>query len=1201
MRQRWAVVFLFLFVCLVGAEAQTTSGISGVVMDPSGAVVPRAAVRVNNAQTGAERTANADEQGRYNFSQLQPGTYAISAEAAGFTRAEVTQVHLLVNTPAVVDLRLSIGKSAETVSVAGEVTQVNTQDATLGNAIGTRPILQLPFEARNVVNLLSLQPGVTASGNVSGGKSDQGNVSLDGVDVNDQQYRSAFTSVLRNTLDSISEFRVTTTNGNADTGRTSGAQVALLTKSGTNDIHGAAYEYHRNTLTAANDFFNNMDGIERQKLIQNVFGGAIGGPIKKNRLFYFLNYEGRRDASEGTVVRTVPNALFRQGIFTYQTSDGSQQQLNPAQIKALDPTHVGGDPNVLKVLQGYPEPNDPTVGDGLNTAGYRFKSATPLSYNTYIARIDYQADAAGKHMLFWRGNLQNDSLVNNTSSALPQFPGQPDSSVHLENTKGMAIGYTWIISPTLVNNLRYGLTRQSYDDTGAQNSPIVSMRGLDTPFATTTGLSATVPVHNIEENMTFTSGAHTLTVGGSFRIIRSRRLSFAHSFSSASSDNTWFNDNARQLLAPDVDSSTQTAYLSQMVNLLGLVPLGTAVYNYDKQGNVLPQGQGIQRDFADNEYEAYFSDVAKVTRGLTITWGAHLNVMPPLYEVNGYQVSTNIPLSEWMNDRGGLAEAGLPQSMVTPLSFNLAGAAGGRPLYPLQRHVAPRLAIAYSPQSATGWRERLFGGPGKTSIRAGFGVFYDLFGQSLIRLSDQNALGFTTTLQNPTAQTYNLPRFISSTQIPGGLLTPAPPGGFPQVAPDAYADTSGIDDQLKAPYTMNMDFTIGRDIGKGFYLQGSYVGRLSRRSLIGDDVAAQTNLVDNQSGQTYFQAATAMQRLVRAGTAVGSVPAIPFFEHVFPGYAGSGLTATQNIYQNYWSVNPQSDTTALQGIDSGVSGCSPCSILGPNALYNSQFSALTAFRSVGNGNYHSFQLTARKQFSNGLQFDFNYTFSKSIDLGSTTEAAGQSAGSILNPWNPGQMRAVSDYDITHLISAFFVAELPFGRGRRFAGNTNRIVNGFIGGWQLSGIWRLSSGLPVGVDNGGFWPTNWNQEGFATQAGPFSQGTTKNSPTGGPNIFTDPQAAFNAFDFTYPGQSGSRNVVRGDRLFNLDLALAKRFIMPYNEHHSIQIRAEAFNVSNTPSFSVSALSLSLGSSFAFGRYNGVSNPPRVMQFGARYEF
>jgi hypothetical protein len=272
---------------------------------------------------------------------VPPGKYKVAASARGFSDVLINEVELLVNSPATMNITFeTVGTLAEVVLVTAEAVQMNTMDASLGNAIDTRPIVQLPFDASNVVGLLSLQPGVTyfadpsirddyRSGAVNGGKSDQGNVLLDGVDVNDQQCRSAFTSVLRVTLDSVEEFRTTTSNGGAEEGRTSGAQVSLVTKSGTNDLHGAAYEYTRNTLTSANSFFNNAAGVARQKLIRNVFGASLGGPIKKNRLFYFMNYEGRRDASDSSAVRIVPNALFRQGIFTYRKTDGTTAQSRP--------------------------------------------------------------------------------------------------------------------------------------------------------------------------------------------------------------------------------------------------------------------------------------------------------------------------------------------------------------------------------------------------------------------------------------------------------------------------------------------------------------------------------------------------------------------------------------------------------------------------------------------------------------------------------------------------------------------------------------------------------------------------------------------------------------------------------------------------------------------------------------------------------
>jgi hypothetical protein len=369
----------------------------GTVTDPTGAVIPNAAIELENVDTGLKRSTTTDAAGGYSFPQLAPGAYRVTAKASGFRTTTIADVRVLVNNPATVNIRLEVGQITETVAVTAEAVQVNTTDASLGNAIGTKPIVQLPLNARNIISLLATQPGVvfttegdtdSRNGAVNGGKSDQANVTLDGVDVNDQMDRYAFTSVLRVTPDSVQEYRVTTLNATADQGRTSGAQVVLVTKSGTNELHGALYHYHRNTVTTANGFFNNLSGVERPKLIRNIFGVSAGGPLKKNRLFLFGNYEGRRDARDGTAVRYVPSMEMRQGILQYQRRDGSIATVTPQEIAAkLDPRGVNQ--AVLKILQGYPAPNDFTVGDNLNIVGFRFKAPTPLRWNTYIARLDY--------------------------------------------------------------------------------------------------------------------------------------------------------------------------------------------------------------------------------------------------------------------------------------------------------------------------------------------------------------------------------------------------------------------------------------------------------------------------------------------------------------------------------------------------------------------------------------------------------------------------------------------------------------------------------------------------------------------------------------------------------------------------------------------------------------------------------------------
>ena len=337
-------------------------------------------VVAEETQTGAKREVKSDEAGRFQFPLLPPGNYKVSAQASGFEDVQINDVRLLVNSPLTLNITFNrVGTVAGSVTVSAEGTLVNTVDATIGNAFGTRPILELPLEGRNVVGLLSLQPGVTfigddsghRNGSVNGGKNDQANVTLDGVDVNDQQNRSAFTSVLRVTLDSVQEFRVTTTNANADAGRSSGAQVSLVTKRGTNEIHGSLYEFHRNTVTTANSFVNNAAGVPRPKLIRNVFGGSAGGPIQKNRLFYFFNFEGRRDARELAVERTVPTETFRQGILQYIRTNNTVGTVTPDELKRIDPLGIGVNQAVLELFRAYPLPNA-TTGLPLSVSNGRF-------------------------------------------------------------------------------------------------------------------------------------------------------------------------------------------------------------------------------------------------------------------------------------------------------------------------------------------------------------------------------------------------------------------------------------------------------------------------------------------------------------------------------------------------------------------------------------------------------------------------------------------------------------------------------------------------------------------------------------------------------------------------------------------------------------------------------------------------------------
>jgi hypothetical protein len=1229
-------------VVAVGLFGQTTS-VNGTVTDPTGAVIPNAALTLVNVQTGAQRDVVSDTQGRYSIPQLQPGTYKLTAKSSGFSDAVINNVVLQVNEPATVPVVFEkLGSTSTTVSVEANTTQINTVDASLGNVITGHEIVELPSIARNVASFLAFQPGVTLfgtlgsgvggnaqmddrSGSVNGGRSDQSNIMLDGADVNQQSNRAAFSSVLRVTQDSVEEFRTTTTNGSVDSGRGSGADITLITKSGTNDMHGSLYEFRRGTETASNSFFNNASGIPIAPLLINTFGGTVGGPIKKNKAFFFLNYEGRRDASATSVNQTVPTELMKQGIIAYHNASGALQQLTPDQIKTLaDPSGIGIDPAALAVMKQYPVGNNFAVGDGLNTMGYLFNAPVHSDQNTYIAKVDYKVDDAGKHSLFLRANLQNDS-----QNGTPQFPGAVPNSVTLANNKGLASGWTAVLKPNLVSTFHYGFTRQGGETTGILNGTPVTFRGITPINGTSTGLSRIVPVNTFSEELAWTHGAHDFRFGGIGRMISNQSVNFGHAFNTATTNASVLNGSGNDLVPASIGlaKGDKTSFEYNVAALLGLITSATGNYNYKADGTVLPIGSSVTRNFKNQEAEFYAQDSWKIKSNFTLTYGVRLSVMPPVSEANGQQISTNIPIGTWMDTRGALANAGLSDQAAGSIVYVRAG----RSLYPKHVDLAPRLSAAYSPRGESGLSKFLFGGSGKTSIRMGAGMYYDEIGQPLAATIDASAFGLSTTLSTPpnVYTSSQLPRFTGFYSIPTAasaplLLQPPPPGGFPASYPNAFAITNSIDDNLKAPYTINLNFTIGREFAHGWFVQGSYVGRLSRHNLVERDLAMPTNLTDPKSGQTYFQAMTQLATLIDLqGVSVNNLPKIPFFENMWAGAAGNGHTATQVIGMDYTTRSNPGDFTNVQsdmdnGQDCGVSGSAfsstgaltqtGCGVLGPNSMWSPQFSALNAWSSLGSGAYHAMQWTVRKTLSGGLTAVLNYTFSKSMDIGSTVESGGSFANDfMINSWNAQQLRAVSRYDATHQVNAYFIQELPFGRGRHFGTSMNRVVDAFVGGWQLAGTWRQTSGLPFSVSDGNRWSTDWELSSFATPSGqPIPQTvSTHNAATpgggSGANLWANSTLALAGFQETMAGQTGSRDSLRGSGFFQIDTGLSKSFTMPFNEHHRVQFRWETVNVTNTVRFDPASANLNLTSTANFGKLARQLGVPRQMQFALRYSF
>ena len=1210
-----------------------SAGLSGVVSDATGAVIPGATIDVLNEDNGLQRSSTSDGGGRFAFAQLPPGPYTIVAEMTGFELVTISGVQIRVNTSVSQDIVLGeVAAVAETVEVTASGVQVNTTDASVGNAFGTRPIVQLPLNARNPAGLLSLQAGVTflsadpldarkagdiRNGTVNGAQSDQSNVTLDGVDVNDQNGRMPFTSVLRNTLDSIQEFRVVTTTANADQGRSSGAQVSLVTKSGTNAIHGSLYEFHRNTVTAANDFFNNRSGVERAKLIRNVFGASVGGPLKRDRAFYFVNYEGRRDASEGSAVRRVPSESMRQGHVRYRGADGSVQELDPDFIRTrVDPLNIGPGSAALEYFKAFPSPNDTTVGDGLNTAGYRFTASTPLHWNTLIGKADWNADRNGAHRMFVRGNYQRDRITG-----LPQFPGQVPNRQTNDLSRGFAFGHTGLFGTSVVSNFRYGYTEQRISLAGARADSLITLGDslIDNASGTTTPLETNLPTQTVSEDVSVMMGAHTLHLGGVFRSIRNRRSNYAGSYHFAKQAAWALLDGASTFEAPlRVGPENTGIFRETMATVLGLVNYYDANYNYDLDGNPLGLGEPVSRTFGMEELELYLQDTWRVRPGLTITGGVRWSLMPPVREVNGMQVSMTPSVDEYIARRLDLAASGRPTREAGALGFVRADGPDGGPLWATHwRNFSPRLAIAFSPQSRDGVLGRLFGGPGKTSIRAGAGLFYSIFGMGLAQMLDRNAFGLSSKVTNQSFTVANSPRFEGPGIVPAAGLLPPPPGGPGTPNPNGLAWSQGVDSSLRPPYSINPTLSVARELGAGFVLDVGYVGRFSRRLLVNDTAAAQyVNFKDPGSGELLLDALRGLELQVREGRPAAAVQPVAFFENLYSGAATADRTATQAVYDVLRSSSPDTGT-AMYYLDYA---CVPfCSDLGAGLSMNPQFWSFDALRSFGTATFHSMQLSLRKAFSKGYQFDFNYTLSESRDLVSVGarrsegERFGQipsdtywSTFSVINSWDREAQRSWSDFDMRHQVNANWVAELPFGKNRPYLSNVGPAGQAFLGGWQLSGLFRYTSGMPLSVLNGLAWPTCYCYQHFAEPVGPIpTQTNTTNAQLigggTGPNVFSNPGAALDSFQQAVVGGIGQRNNLRGHGLFSIDLAIGKRFLLPV-EGHSLQFRAEAFNLTNSVRFNADPWeTVSFTFPGSFGNYSRLLVPPRVLQFGLRYEF
>ena len=1257
------VVFaVAICTCGLHASAQQFSAVSGAVTDHSGGVVTDVTVTLDNPKLGIHTTTITNDIGHYQFLRITPAEgFVLTFTKDGFRKFVINSVTLGASMAETRNATLEVGAVTQSVEVqaSGEAT-LNTADATIGNVIETQYVGELPIQFRlNPARLLQLQAGVNDQGAISGARTDQGNITIDGLDINDQATGQAFASTINVSLEALQEVRAITAGETADYGRSSGGMINLVTRGGTNDWHGNLREYNRNTDFAANDWFNNRDGVARAALIRNQFGGSLGGPIKKDKLFFFFDYEGLRRTASQQIQRAVPTASFLAGNLAYinnsidpatgtTCSGGSRINRNPSCISFLSPTdianidpqHTGVDADILAAFTSrpYPASNDPTGGDGLNSQGFRFNAPALETENLYTTRVDY--NWSENNRFFFRGSVDRHREDDSFNTSIVQFPGDPaPNSRDAFNSYAAALGWTWTPTSRIINQASVGLVRSVFNFPALVNPTYPNLFGFSGPFSSpylsSSSQSRNVPIPEFREALTWTKGKHTIDLGTDIKLIRqisALKNDFNFVTIGLGGANQTLNSPGNVLRPSDLNSnpSAISAYDSTFPFILGRYADVFSNFNYNKTGTAFPNGTGKNRDYNYNEFELYVQDSWKIRQDLTLVYGLRYSLHTVPYEVNGFESVPSVNENVYFATRLANALSGTSGSFATPVvSYSLGGSANGQRGYydPDYKNLGPRIGLAYNP----GFRSGLLGsvlGDRKTTLRLGASMLYDRIGGGASFGLDQNTYLFDSSADNPfgfsgdpVSSLLADPRFHGYNNPPSGGFFPTPPDATAPHAPNTLSDGTPVgtsqggfppsffqfDRHARSPYSILLNFGFQRELPGNFLLEANYVGRLGRRLLAVGDAATITNFKDPASGQ-FLRAAFGQ---LQTEFSQGSNAPIPWFENqINQGLTNNfGLTCTdigfvnctdftQQFFGNLIAKGDLSDT--IEGLASLAGG-----VIEPNIGLPAQTAANGYIGNYANSNYNALFVSLRKRASYGLQFDFNYTYSHSMDnMSSVTNNyvtyTGGGTGLVCELEDLRVCRGSSDFDARHTISANYIYALPFGRGRAFGHNSSKALDAFIGGWSWSGIVSWRTGYPFSANTGSF-PTAFTLDAPAVLNGSASQLTPglHTDSSGSLQYFKDVNATLNALSFPFAGAVGNRNVFNGPQFFNLDMGIAKTFKMPFSEKQSLRFQADAFNSLNHPSFSGPSASLSsLGN---FGEVTSTSSTARVLQVSLRYAF
>jgi len=826
--------------------------------------------------------------------------------------------------------------------------------------------------------------------------------------------------------------------------------------------------------------------------------------------------------------------------------------------------------------------------------------------------MDFDIDSARKHTLSVRGTLNGGS-----NTIVPaQYPGQSANQTLIDNSKGIAATYTWVITPNMINVATFGDTRLGLNYSGNLGTALSFTGITSTQNFTDRPNIQLMPTYNAADTFTWIKAKHTVTAGVNVRFIRNSRDNYANSFPSYSfSRNTLGGLGGDAATAvtnfvntlPGISGVTlkqATAVEDGLGVLLGLINQYSVSYQYTKTGSLIPFGTPAAREYAVNDYEGFVMDSWRFRKDLTLTLGLRYSNASAPWETNGTEVVTTVPLQTYFAERVAAAASGTPAYAIpdASLTYTLGGPANGKPGWynRANLNLGPRASFAWSPDS--------IGFLGKGNVmRGGFALVYDQYGNDLVYNID---LGGSPGLASNVTQPVNT-NFTTSARYAGlsslPVLPAAPNGGFPYTPATitgGFNQGVGVVSDLKAPYSIVLNYAWAKQLPGKLTFEAGYAGRLYRRGLLQQDFDQPlTTFKDPNTGTTWAQAVGVLHDdYIAAGQKYGQIAPVPFIEDMFPGLKNAYVTgsATQNYYQSWIVQNGLSDLDNLNQMDrQRISGTNNCySRLGCNTFFPLQQAGLPTWTNAGYSNYNAAILTVRRALSKGIAFDFNYTWSHSIDNSSGAESGATTSGGVVqDAFNPNAFRGSSDFDMRHNITADVLYELPFGKGKMLFTNDSPVVDEIIGGWQVSVISRYHSGTPATISAAGAYPTDYEISALVNllPGGTNNYGSFINN-NGLPSMFANTSAYQNYFQQA-GGAVGTRAIVRLPGLTNFDISLAKSFKMPW-EGHKLQFRAEMFNALNHVNFYAPVLDIN--STSTFGQFQK-DYGPRVVQASLRYAF